>query len=262
MISVFQVYFTTQWASFLAHRVMFFLYSMWAILPPLIYLSVWSTVAGAGGIAGWSKGEFVAYYLTFMVVNHLAGSIEIHTASWEIRQGEISGRLLLPVHPGIRTLASNAGFKTIGMFVVVPSVLLLAVLFRPEFHTTPGMVALGIAATLLAAALQFLIGYTVALFSFWITRADAADQLNGVLLFLLSGQVAPLALLPDALRTAASVLPYRYMLSFPVELITGQLRGAQIAPGFGLQAAWLVAAGFVTRFTWRRGVRRYAAVGG
>jgi ABC-2 type transport system permease protein len=262
MIAAFRVYFLTQWASFVAYRVVFFLYAMWAILPPLIYLAVWSTVAGASGIAGWSRGEFVAYYLTFMVVNHLAGSIEIHTASWEIRQGEISGRLLLPIHPGVRTLASNVGYKAIGMFVVVPGVLLLAALFRPEYHTTPGLVVLGVLATLGAGALQFLVGYTVALLSFWITRADAVTQLNEVLLILLAGQIAPIALLPDALRALATALPYRYMLSFPVEVLTGRLGGGGIALGFGLQTTWTVAAWFLMRLVWRRGVRHYSAVGG
>ena len=262
MIAAFRVYFATQWAGYLAYRVVFFLYAMWAILPPLIYLGVWSTVAGAAGVAGWSRGEFVAYYLTFMVVNHLTGSIEIHTAGWEIKQGDLSPRLLLPVHPGVRSLASNVGFKSIGLFVVVPSVLLLGLVFHPEWETSPGMVALGVLAILPAAAMQFLVGYSIALLSFWITRADAINQLNYTLIFLFSGEVAPIAVMPETLRAVASVLPYRYMLSFPVELITGQLSGAAIPVGFALQLGWLLAAWSLMRFTWTRGVRHYAAVGG
>lgn len=262
MAAAFSIFFVTQWASFLAYRVMFFLYAIWAIVPPLIYLAVWSTVAGGNNVAGWSRGEFVAYYLTFMVVNHLTGSIETHTAGWEIKQGELSPRLLLPVHPGLRTLASNVGFKTIGIFVVVPSVLLLAVLFRPDYNTTPGMVALGVLSILPAAAIQFLAGYTIAMLSFWITRADAVDHLHAMLLLLLAGQIAPIALLPGALRTVTNLLPYRYMLSFPVELITGRLDGRDTLVGFALQALWLAGTWFLMRFAWRRGVRHYAAVGG
>lgn len=262
MLAAFRVYFATQWASFVAYRVVFFLYSMWAILPPLIYLAVWSTVAGGGGIAGWSRGEFVAYYLTYMVVNHLTGSIEIHTAGYEIKQGELSARLLLPVHPALRTLASNAGFKAIGTFVVVPAVLLLAVLFRPELHTTPAMVALGVVSTVLAAALQFLVGYTIALLSFWITRADAVAQLHYTLVFLFGGQLAPIALLPGPLYQLARVLPERYMVSFPVELFTNRLSAPEATFGLVLQLAWVTAAWFLMRLTWWRGVRRYSAVGG
>ncbi|MEJ7652557.1 MAG: ABC-2 family transporter protein [Chloroflexia bacterium] len=203
-----------------------------------------------------------AYYLIFMVVNHLTGSIEIHTVGYEIQNGDLSARLLLPVHPGLRSLASNVGYKAIGIFVLVPTVLLLAAIFRPEFDTTAPMVALGVVSTLIAALLQFLVGYSVALLSFWITRADAVMQLNSMFLLLLAGQIAPIALLPDGLRQAANVLPYRYMLSLPGELFTGTLNASAAAAGLGIQCLWLVAAWFLVRAVWRRGVYHYSAVGG
>lgn len=262
MIAAFRMYLVLGWSELVAYRVVFFLYALWAIFPPLIYLAVWSTVAGGNRIAGFSNGDFVAYYLAFMVVNHLTGSIEIHTVEWEIRQGGISSRLLLPVHPALRPLASNLCFKGIGLFVVIPGVFLLALLFHPHFQTTPGLLALAALSTVLAAALQFLVGMSIALLAFWITRADAVNQLHDTLLFLLSGQLAPLALLPDGLRLLATALPYRYMLSFPVEVATGHLSRGATALGFALQVFWLAGGWALFRFTWARGVRHYGAVGG
>jgi ABC-2 type transport system permease protein len=251
-----------EWSGFLAYRAVFFLYALWAIFPNLVYLGVWGTIAGNQAIGTFTSGDFVAYYLVFMLVNHLTSSIEIHTVEWEIRQGTISSRLLLPVHPAIRPLTSNLGFKAIGLFVVIPGVLILALIFHPTFHTNPGMVALAAIATVLATALQFLLGISIALLAFWITRADAIDQLHGTLLLFLSGQIAPVALLPGALQTAATILPYRYMLSFPVELATNSLSAAGVVLGFGLQLGWLAAAWVIFRLMWARGVRRYSAVGG
>lgn len=258
----FRVIMANEWSSFLAYRVVFFLYALYSVITPLVFLSVWGTLAGGEGIAGWSRGEFVAYYLAFMVVNLLAGSIEIHTTGWEIQSGDLSPRLLMPIHPGVRAVAANISFKAVGLVVVVPSVLLLGALFGPELHTSPEMLALGVFAILPAAALQFLLGYSIALLAFWTTRADAITGLNNALLFLLSGEVAPISLLPEWLRSVATVLPHRYMLSFPIELITGRLSWGAAALGLGMQAVWLVVAWFVMRTTWRRGVRRYSAVGG
>lgn len=262
MIAALRIYMALSWAEFLAYRVVFFLYAIWSILPPLIYLAVWSTIAGGHSVGGFSSGDFVTYYLAFMLVNHLTASIEIHTVEWEIRQGKISSRLLLPVHPAIRPLTSNLGFKGIGLFVVVPGVILLALLFHPTIHTSPALIALALVATVLAGALQFLIGISIALLAFWITRADAVNQLHESLLFFLSGQLAPLALLPGGLRTVANALPYRYMLSFPVEVFTNHLSKAEIAAGFGLQVFWLGVGWALFQFVWARGVRHYAAVGG
>lgn len=262
MMAALRIYVALAWSEFVAYRAVFFLYALWAIFPPLIYLAVWATIAGGHAVGSYTTGDFVAYYLTFMVVNHLAGSIEIHTVEWEIRQGSISARLLLPTHPAIRPLASNLCFKGIGIFVVVPGVLLLALLFRPHFATSPAFVGLALVATVLAGLLQFLVGISIATLAFWITRADAVNQLHETLLFFLSGQLAPLALLPGALHTAAIILPYRYMLSFPVEVATGSLSSAAVAGGFLLQLGWLSAGWVLFQFVWRRGVRHYSAVGG
>jgi len=58
------------------------------------------------------------------------------------------------------------------------------------------------------------------------------------------------------------VLPFRYMLAFPTELLVGMLSRpralADLAIQWALVAALLVAA----RVAWRLGVRRFAAYGG
>ena len=80
--------------------------------------------------------------------------------------------------------------------------------------------------------------------------------------FLLGGQVAPTS--PAARLAAADVLvlPFRYMVAFPVEVLTGQVRGPDLWVGFGAQAAWLAVALVAFVALWRSGVRRYSAVGG
>lgn len=94
------------------------------------------------------------------------------------------------------------------------------------------------------------------------TRADGLRAVQDALIFLLAGQVAPLALLPAALRAAATVLPFRYMIGFPIEVLTGQLDGAALARGFAWQAGWLAVALALSATLWCRGVRHYTAVGG
>ncbi|MFN2225914.1 MAG: ABC-2 family transporter protein, partial [Anaerolineae bacterium] len=82
------------------------------------------------------------------------------------------------------------------------------------------------------------------------------------LIFLIGGQVAPTLLLPDLLQGAARLLPFRYMVAFPVEILAGQLTPAEIGTGFALQVAWLGVALLLFVALWRAGLRRYSAVGG
>jgi ABC-2 type transport system permease protein len=133
---------------------------------------------------------------------------------------------------------------------------------RPELELTWQNILAFIPALLLAWALRFLWGYWLALLAFWAARADGLLALQDSLVFLLGGQVAPTILLPGLMQTAAVVLPFRYMVGFPVEVLTGQLRGSELWLGFALQTGWLLAALILFAVLWRLGVKHYEAVGG
>jgi ABC-2 type transport system permease protein len=138
----------------------------------------------------------------------------------------------------------------------------LAVLLKPEFNFGLQEVFLFIPALILAWALRFFWGYWLALLAFWTTRADALLILQDTLIFLLAGQVAPVTLLPSLMQTLAAALPFRYMVSFPVEILCGQLTTKDLAHGFLMQTIWLGLALFLTAVMWKKGTRRYGAIGG
>jgi ABC-2 type transport system permease protein len=123
------------------------------------------------------------------------------------------------------------------------------------------MVAAFLPAVLLAFLLRFLSGWTLALAGFWTTRVLAINQLYYMAMLFLSGQMVPLSLLPGPVQALAAVLPFRWMVAFPVELLLGQLTPEETLTGFGIQLVWLAAHAGVAAFIWRAGLRRYSAVG-
>ena len=58
------------------------------------------------------------------------------------------------------------------------------------------------------------------------------------------------------------VLPFRYMIGFPVEVLTGGLNAADTHTGFAFQVGWLVVTVILFVLIWRAGVKQYSAVGG
>jgi ABC-2 type transport system permease protein len=69
--------------------------------------------------------------------------------------------------------------------------------------------------------------------------------------------------LPAPVAAVARVLWFPYVLSFPVEVLTGAVRTSdQYLHGFAGQAAWLGLWALAYAVLWRRGVRHYGAVGG
>jgi ABC-2 type transport system permease protein len=56
-------------------------------------------------------------------------------------------------------------------------------------------------------------------------------------------------------------LPFRYMLSAPVEVMTREMTGDELARLFAGQAAWTAILLAIALATWRAGVKRFEAVG-
>ena len=250
------------WLSWMEHRSFFFLLAFGWMVPPLIYLFVWATAAGEGSIGGMTRDEFVVYYLLLIVVNQLTYAQTNWTVGDLIREGSMNRLLLLPVSPLYNTLATEIAGKMVYMSFVLPATALIALWLRPTLAPGGRHLVAFLPALLLAWLLRFFWGYWLALLAFWATRADALLALQDSLTFLLAGQVAPVALLPAALRMAATVLPFRYMIAFPVEVVSGSLGRGETVMGFAFQLGWLVVTLALYRLLWCRGVQRYTAVGG
>jgi ABC-2 type transport system permease protein len=213
-------------------------------------------------VGGYTAPDFAAYYLAMMVVNQVTYTWVMYEFDYRVRQGSLSFALLRPLHPIHSDIADNLGSKVFSVPVMVAAAVALSLAFHPDFHPVPWSIAALLPALALAFVARFLVEWTLALAAFWTTRVSAFNQLYFLVALFLSGQIAPLALLPRWLRVAASVLPFRWFIAFPTELALGRLSPAEAATGLAALAAWAVAALAILRFVWRRGLRVYSAVGG
>jgi len=247
---------------YMAGRGFFWTLALGWMMGPLVYMFVWTTAARQGAAGGFARGDFVLYYLCLILVNQFTYPVSNWTVGDIIRVGGFSAWLLRPLPPIYEAIATDVATKMVCMPFSLAVVAVLGLVLRPTFvFSWPAALAF-VLALLLALALRFTLAYVLALVALWSQRADALLGLNDTFLFLLGGQVAPTALLPGVLQQVATVLPYRYMIGFPIELLMGRLSRAEMVAGFAWQVGWLAAAVLLHQFVWRRGIRRYAAVGG
>lgn len=247
----------------LHYRVALVIWMIGLVLNPLVYLVVWTTVARTQGgqVASYSAHDFAAYFIVLMVVDHITFTWVIFNAEFRIRQGQLSPLLLRPIHPINADIVENVSYKLLMLSVLIPAAVLFSLAFGPNIHPAPWSVVAFLPALVLAAVLRFTVEWTVSLVSFWISRMAALDQMYYVVVLFLSGQVAPIALLPGPVRVLASVLPFQWMVAFPVELMLGRVSPRDALIGFGMLLGWLLVGVVALRVTWRQGVRQYSAVG-
>ena len=234
-----------------------------AVLEPVVYLVVWSAVAGAqgGSVGGWSDAELAAYFLVFVAVNHATFNWVMWDFQYRIETGQLSFQLLRPIHPLHQDLADNLGYKLVMLALLVPVFAGLVWAFGPRFAAEPwALLAFG-PVLLLAFALRFLFEWWLALAAFWTTRVIAINQAYGALLLFFAGRVAPEEFLPAPLEALSRALPFRWMIAFPVELAIGRVEPRELWIGVAFQLGWLALVGLALRLGWRAAVRRFSAVG-
>ncbi len=266
MRHLFEIYrqqFKVMTALNLQYRVAMVIWLLGLVLEPVIYLVVWTNVAQAGGgsVNGFSPPDFAAYFIASMVVNHLTFNWHMWIYDYVIREGLLSGMLLRPFHPIHADLAENFSYKMITLIVILPTLVVLIFLFKPALHPPTWSLLVFIPALIMAFFVQFLLGWALAMAAFWTTRISAINGIYFLGKLFLAGQLAPLALLPPIVQNIATISPFRWMLSFPIELLIGRLPIIEALWGLAVQAVWVLAGVAAVKLVWRAGVRRYSAFG-
>ena len=260
---IYSTLFKTSVAIMLQYRAVLVIWLIGLVLQPIIYLVVWLTVAEARGgqVGDFDKGSLAAYYIVIMLVNHATFDWHMYEMGYRVRTGAFSPLLLQPLHPIHRDIIDNVAYKVVTLSVMLPATLLLIWLFDPTFDPPMWAVAAFVPALFLAFLVRFFVEWSLALLAFWITDTSGLNQLYAVASIFLTGQMAPLSLMPEWVQFLAGATPFRWMVAFPVELLLGRLSPEQVVHGFLAQALWLGAGLGVLLLTWSRATRRYAAVG-
>ncbi|MFN8440523.1 MAG: ABC-2 family transporter protein [Caldilineaceae bacterium] len=233
------------------------------VVQPLIYLVVWTTVAHARGgeVNGYDAGGFAAYFIMQMIVSQATFSWIMWEYDYIIRTGQFNFRLLRPIHPIHADVADNLAYKILTLVILIPAALLLAWLFPPSFTLHPWSVIAGLISIVVAFVVRFTLEWTLAMSALWTSRVNAVNQSYDILFIFLSGNFAPLAVMPQSVQMIANFLPFRWMIAFPIELTLGRLTPQEALIGFAMQTFWLIVALVALSLVWRAGVKQYSAVG-
>ena len=260
-LRTYQVLISVALANMLQYRAVMMLWALWGVVAPMVSLAVWTAAAKGRSLAGFDRAELAGYFVVTMVVSHATTAWDMEVFSYLVRSGQLSGRLLRPLHPVWQSAADNVAYKISTIAILLPIWLLVGWVVRPEIHLTATRALWLVPAVGLAAALAFVWGYCIALVAFWTTKIRGINEFYWTAMTFLAGRLAPLALLPPALQLLASCTPFRWMLSFPVELALGRVPMTQVPVGVAWQMFWLAVGLGLFHLIWARGIRSFSAVG-
>ena len=264
MLNIFKRLWQVNWAEQWQYRANLLMYLLYWLVSPIVYLSVWTSIAAANGeVNGFTANDFKAYYMILLICDQITSNIIIHTFAYKIQDGSLSGELVRPIHPMLtNALVNNVAFKFLTILGFAPIWLILYFLFRPDFSgvTLAGML-LAVPAMLVGFLVGYLLSAAITSLAFWTTRVYSIHEFYFALILLFSGQFVPLPLMPEIIQNIARYLPFQLLLYFPIQLIRGELATEYIIQGFMTGIVWLVIAILLFNQIWRNGIKRYSAVG-
>jgi ABC-2 type transport system permease protein len=256
----------------LTYRFNFLARSLFGLIPLMAMMYVWRSIyagnAAKGGsnlVGTYTFAEMVSYYLLTTIVDALTA---VNEDDWQIaadiKDGNISQFLLKPIdYLWYRFCLFVSGRITYIVVAVAPLTIFILCLHKYFVLPHDGM-ALGLflVSVALTAMLQFFMSYTMAMLAFWVLEVSTFIFILFAFEYLASGHLFPLDLLPHWLERIMYFTPFPYQLYFPISIYMGKIAGAELARGLVIQLAWVCAMYVLARFAWKRGIKKYEAVGG
>ncbi|MEO6184257.1 MAG: ABC-2 family transporter protein [Verrucomicrobiota bacterium] len=253
----------------MVYRVNFLFRAAFGIIPLVATIFLWRKIYEGkeigSNVAGYSLAGMISYYLLVTMVDALTA---VNEDDWQIatdiKDGNISQFLLKPID----YLTYRFCLFVAGRFIYVAVSLIPVGLFiyylRTFFVGPVDLLTFGLflISVVLTALLQFLMSFTMALLAFWVLEVSTFIFILFALEYIAGGHLFPLDILPPTISKVLNFTPFPYQLFFPVSIYLGRTSGTALWWGLMIQTFWVVTFYLVARFVWKRGIKKYSAVGG
>lgn len=251
---------------FFSYRGNFFLEVAAGLAPSLMMIGVWMAIfRSVDDVGGYGRNDMIGYLLVVGAVNsflfYRGRGDEVND---DIHRGNLSFFLARPMNVPLYWFIRDASKSFLMFLLSLGEILILLFFFRSSLAISFEYVRTVVFVVSLASAfcLQYLLFHSISILAFWMEQTWGARFIFRVISDVAGGVLFPLALLPSSWQTVASILPFRYILSFPAEILLGRVSdGREITLMFLVTFIWIVLLFFAAAFLWKRGVRAYSAPG-
>ena len=214
---------------------------------------------------GYNYSQMIVYVIMAGVLSKVMATGFEYDVEEDIKDGRLSRFLVQPIAYLPYRVLGFLGKKTIQIvMVLIISALVLGVLaltVGAEFRAADiGLAVLVIPLSLLLNCMLF---YCISMLGFWMTQAWNVFNGMGVVSMILSGGIFPLDVFGSGARAVFRLLPFQYVVYFPLNILCGRLGGAaDFWSGLLTQIVWILLLYALAKLLWKLGMKKYIAAGG
>ncbi len=254
--------FHINWQNSLQYRFSLIVYIGGYSLYIAVLLYLWSAIYSEGqSVGNYTLSQLVTYYILQLMIN----SIIFSYVSWDIidniKTGNFSNFLTKPLDYYMYWFTINISGKMLeAIFIIITagiiSFFVSDYIFFPDYISA---LLYFIMAVILAIILSFEMDFCIGMITFWLTQVRTFKYMLQTMILFFAGAMLPLDLFPPFLTTVAELLPFRYLVYFPVSIYLGKIDNP--LPSFVVLIVWIIVFFGLSRALMSRGIKRYEAVG-
>lgn len=227
-----------------------------------VYLAIFRS-SGAAEVGGFSYREMVAYLVLAATFWKVVVHERLLDLSEQIFDGYVTKFLVMPFRFFLLVLGRFIQYTSVQL-VAAAAVWLLGWTLLPGWWPIPASPrALGqaVVLVLLGSYCYLLLLFVLNALAFWLDVVWTLLVMSRFVVGFVSGQLIPVSMMPEPLRSIFFwTFPY-WTLSAPVEIVMGRLGSAEFLQGLGVLAATALSLHLLAAWTWQRGLLRYQGVG-
>lgn len=251
----------------LEYRLNFLISLLSAAYPILIQSFLWTAIfnnTSQGVVYGYTYRQMIAYTFMAGLVARIVRTGFEYDIMDDVKNGKFSKFLVQPLGYFPYRLCNYLGQKlpNLTMILLILGVVLAGLNAFWGISLEFLHILAFLASLVLAVALNFLIFYCFSAVAFWIVEIGFLFEGIRIVTILLSGGIFPLEVFGAQFVQVMALLPFKYTVNYPINVLNGKIAPGDIATGMLIQCAWIAAFLLIANTLWRIGGRRYVAVGG
>lgn len=238
-----------------------------AILQPtltsIIEVLLWVAVfAGANQaeVGGFSRDHYFSYAIWAAFFARISTSWMYESRMIEeIESGSVNGIIVRPISFYEYYFSQLMGYKfiTTSISLIIPLLVVQYLNLPFDISRFPLALILCFYYLILVHSISFLIS-TMA---FFFTRIQSLTVVKNLSLWILSGELIPLDLMPETMKKIVILLPFSNGVFIPVGYLTGRLDLSEVQNGFISITIGLVIVNILGILSWKKGLSTYAGTG-
>lgn len=252
------------WEEALSYR---FNFLMWRIRNLVLLLSMyflWYSVIPEGStVFGYDQSSMLTYILLTAIVGAVVTSNRSYAIGQEINNGNLSNFLLQPINYFAYWFSKDIGDKLMNIMFSIGELAIIFIFLKPPIYIQYSLdyVLFFIISIILAVILYFFINVLLGMIGFWSPDVWAPRFIFWIALGFFAGEYFPLDILPPQIYEIFKMLPFSYLIYFPIKIYLGQLSYMEIFSGFLVTIVWTGVFAGVLYFVWNKGLKSYTAQG-